>query len=116
MLNIQKIKDHFDNDMETLSEILEIFENSSAQYLKDIKRALDNSDYFELNLHAHTLKGMILNFFADEISEKARKLEFMGKTEKIDPNAQAIYDQLYLDTKEIVAKLRLEFNLPGPNK
>lgn len=84
LIDKQELKVHFDNDIELISELVVIFEETYPVEILGIKKSLEEKDFKGLELHAHTLKGMIANFFSKELREFALLLERMGKTKIID--------------------------------
>jgi protein-histidine pros-kinase len=82
-LNVQALKSHFDGDEEMIAELLEIFESTFGDILNDTKVAIEAESFNELEHSAHTLKGMIANFFAEELIDAAQKLEDMGRSSEL---------------------------------
>lgn len=85
-----KLMSHFDNDKEMIGELLEVFESTYEETLGELKSALSESNFKNVELHAHTLKGMIANFFSDDLKESAYQLELSGKNENIEGHASHI--------------------------
>lgn len=83
IVNMENLKLHFDGDEELIVELLEVFEATYPKTLASVEKAMKEKNHSELELHAHTLKGMISNFFADELKEASYALEKSGR-EKID--------------------------------
>lgn len=82
LVNEKELKVHFDGDEELIGELIEIFESSYPNKLIEVKEALSSKDYGKLELHAHTLKGMIVNFFSKDLKEAAFYLEKMGRDKR----------------------------------
>ncbi len=80
----QKLREHFDNDVDLISELLQIFESSYPDTVSAIENAISEKNYKDLELHAHTLKGMVSNFFAEELRQAAFALEKIGTDESSD--------------------------------
>ena len=83
MVNIEELKTHFDGDEELIGELVEVFEETYPETLSSVKLAIEGQNFSDLELHAHTLKGMIANFFAAELKNAAFELEKMGKNQQI---------------------------------
>ena len=90
LVNIKELKIHFDGDEELIGELVEVFETSYPETLSSIKASIENSNYNDLELHAHTMKGMIANFFAEELKEAAFILEKMGRDKKAEGTEEQI--------------------------
>lgn len=83
MVNLEKLKFHFDGDSELISELLEIFKRSYKDHLNSLKLAIAQKNFQEIELHAHTLKGMVSNFFADEVKQNIFNIEKLGRNQSI---------------------------------
>ncbi len=92
LVNIEELKLHFDGDEELIGDLLDVFQNSYPETLEAMKKAISEDDSTNLELHAHTLKGMIANFFAHELKECAFTLEKMGREKVIGETAQLVSD------------------------
>ncbi len=79
IVDIEQVKIHFDNDTELIGELVEIFESTYPEILQSLKAALEAKSFGDVELHAHTLKGMISNFFATSTKDAAFNLEKMGR-------------------------------------
>ena len=82
-LNVEALKSHFDGDEEMIADLLEIFEETFGEILNDTKAAVESKSFDDLEHAAHTLKGMIANFFAEDLISAAQKLESMGKSSEL---------------------------------
>lgn len=73
--NIEKVKEHFCGDEELIAELIEVFESSYLEVVSKLELAIEKEDLDQVQLEAHTLKGMVANFFAKEIVENAFEIE-----------------------------------------
>jgi PAS domain S-box-containing protein len=73
-----------DGDKELFREIVGIFAADSPQLLAEIRDAIAEGNALRLNRAAHALKGTVANFGAHAAVEAAKKLEILGKEEKLD--------------------------------
>jgi len=83
----------FDNDMEFLKEVIDMFIADYPDMLKNITTAIESKDAPGLQRTAHALKGMLGNFQAESSAQKAYALEKMGSNGQLE-NAADIYRQL----------------------
>ena len=90
LVNEKELKLHFDGDEELIGELVEVFETSYPDTLAAIKISTQNSNFKDLELHAHTMKGMIANFFSEELKEASFVLEKMGRDQKAEGYQQYI--------------------------
>ncbi|MDP7320653.1 MAG: Hpt domain-containing protein [Bacteriovoracaceae bacterium] len=108
LINEKDLKVHFDGDEELIGELLEVFEETYPETLLAIKSSIETENFQDLELHAHTLKGMIANFFAEDLKQKAFILEQQGrnkeKTELIE-NFNELNQKLPLLVNELKAIL-----------
>lgn len=93
--------------MEDLArETIKSFLNTLPKMLSDIQHAIEEKNSSDLELHAHTLKGAVSNFYAEPARLLAWELEKLGKNK----NMQNATDLI----KDLVQELKLlenEFNL-----
>jgi protein-histidine pros-kinase len=105
LVNIKELKVHFDGDEELIGELVEVFETSYPETLTSIKASTVSNNFKDLELHAHTMKGMISNFFSEELKEAAFVLEKMGRDEKSDGFQQYV-DILEEGLPKLVAEIK----------
>lgn len=96
----EELLERFDNDLELIVEVLEIFKDSSQQNINAIQEALQEKDDQKLTLNAHSLKGAASNFSPDLATQKAAALEEKGKNSDFTET-----EQLLSELKEEVAQL-----------
>ena len=83
MFDESKLMGHFDGDKEMITELIEVFDDSYKESLTALKDSLKEEDFKKIELHAHTLKGMIANFFAEDLRVAAYDIEKMGHNSEI---------------------------------
>jgi two-component system, sensor histidine kinase and response regulator len=74
----------FDGDREFLLEMCRDFRDHLPARMEEIHTAYQDRDANRLHRHAHTLKGISLNFDAIYLAELAGRLEALCRQEKID--------------------------------
>ncbi len=104
-VNVSALKSHFDGDEEMIADLLEIFETTYGEILNDTKSAVQSNSYSELEHSAHTLKGMIANFFSEELKNAAYELEQMGRKGEI-VNAESHLEVLTMGIPALVEEVR----------
>jgi HPt (histidine-containing phosphotransfer) domain-containing protein len=67
-------------DVELLREVIDLFLNDYPQSLEMIREAVARGDQSGLERHAHTLKGSVSTFGAQEAFEAALALEKQGRS------------------------------------
>jgi HPt (histidine-containing phosphotransfer) domain-containing protein len=83
LVHLENLKSHFDGDEELIMELLEVFAESYILVLESLNKAVEEKNYKEVELHAHTMKGMVANFFAEELKSSAFFLEKGGREENV---------------------------------
>ena len=71
-------------DQELLKEIAQLFLDDAPGGLALIREAVEKNDALALQRAAHSLKGSVANFGAEETVEAAYQLEQMGANGKLD--------------------------------
>lgn len=75
LTDLDKLREHFAGDEELISELAEVFEVSYKDVLSRLEKAIGEDKRDEVKLEAHTMKGMVSNFFAEELRAIAFDLE-----------------------------------------
>lgn len=93
MLNKALIKENFSGDEDILIDLIEQFIERKNDLIGRISAAISLQDPKELKISAHTLKGVVANFYAEEIKQKCYQLETMGHMKDLT-FAEAVYLEL----------------------
>jgi len=67
------------------------FTEESKSILENLKTAIDEKNYSEIQHHAHSIKGSAGNLKFNEIYEMAKEMEFAGK----DQNDSFAYNEAF---------------------
>lgn len=106
IINKEQFQENFKFfDKEIIVEIIDLFINEFDDRMKSIKDSIDNSDMEALKFSAHSLKGVISNFVAEEPRELAKKLEDKADN-KDESDLVEIYHNLYASTAQLVDELK----------
>lgn len=89
----QAALDRVDGDLEFLRELAGLFREEAPLLLAEIRAAVANGDGPALQRAAHTLKGSVANFGAQEAFEAALRLEMIGQQGDFS-EAKAAYTEL----------------------
>lgn len=71
-------------DPELFRELIEMLRVSGPQDLQKIKTAVEAQDAAGLERNAHSVKGMMQNFFRGRVVALAYTLELMGREKQLD--------------------------------
>jgi two-component system sensor histidine kinase/response regulator len=104
-LNSKGLIKAFENDHHLFEELVEIFVNDYPQMLNTLRKSLESTDAETLSRTAHSLKGMLRNFQADAVADKAFELEKIGKQGELD-NAGQIIESLTGQLDDVARKLK----------
>lgn len=101
----QEFKNHVGDDAEMFMELLDELKGDLPEMLNGIEKAILNSDYKELEITAHTLKGVVKNFYITDIEELAFKLEQLGRNQSLE-GAIDLLDQIKISYLECFENVR----------
>ena len=93
LIKTSELLDRVENDLELLGEMVAIFEDERASYLENLEKAIESGNAEDLDMAAHTIKGVLANLSAAQTAEIAKSLEELGKTGSTD-GAQEMYEKL----------------------
>jgi CheY-like chemotaxis protein len=104
-LNADGLIRSFENNHHLFQELVEIFVNDYPQMLNTLRKSLKSTDAETLSRTAHSLKGMLRNFQADAVADKAFELEKIGKQGELD-GADQIIESLAGQLDDVARKLK----------
>jgi len=94
-IDLQKIADELEFDLEDVEMLLEVFIESADESLELLQNGIQNNDYDTIFKAAHAIKGSAANLTLDDISQVAKTLESEARN-STDFNYQGSFDQLNL--------------------
>jgi signal transduction histidine kinase/CheY-like chemotaxis protein/HPt (histidine-containing phosphotransfer) domain-containing protein len=80
VFDLAALRARVENDLELLSEMIDLYLSSSPLLLAEIESAVAARDSERITRAAHTLKGMLGNMCAGKCAEAALELETIGKS------------------------------------
>ena len=83
-LNREMLLEAFDHDWDFFREVVEVFFEDYPRLLRNLEQCFEQDDSDGLMRAAHSLKGMLRNFQAENAAETAFELEKMGKTGQLE--------------------------------
>ena len=90
ILDSRRLKENYADDMELLEEVIELFFDSSPSYLSNIRDAVARGDSQALRETAHKLRGAVGNLCATATLEAARRLEEIGRDNRMAEAGDAL--------------------------
>lgn len=91
-LDVESVLDRVGGDLDLLKEIVSIFEQEGPALLEEIRNAITLSDLQRLESAAHSLKGCVSTFGADNAAAAALRLEQMGRQGRMEGAEDAVAD------------------------
>ena len=98
--NEQELMESIDGDLEFLEETIEIFVEDGPPLLQEIARAVTAGDAAALATSAHSLKGMLSNFYATPAVAAALELERKGRAGDLT-DVEAAVDRMRLEAQRL---------------
>ncbi len=92
-------------DKSIVVEIIDIFIDEYPRRMSDLKNDIDKKDFQKLKFDAHSMKGVIANFFAAQPQKHAKDLEMKG-VESDPSNLDEIYHNLTLAGADLLEDLK----------
>ncbi|GAB4379863.1 MAG: hypothetical protein Kow0042_29650 [Calditrichia bacterium] len=102
----EELLNRFDNDVELLAELIDIFLQSYPQELMAIHEAIIAENGSSLERLAHSFKGAMGNFSAGRAVEIARELESTGRTQDF-PRAKLLFQELEKEATKVEKELSI---------
>ena len=78
-LDLDKLRERFDNDEELLAEIFAVFASEAPGRRRGMEAALASGDLANLAGMAHSLKGVAATMFAEPLRQAAYALELAAR-------------------------------------
>ena len=103
-LNAPVLLNHFRGDEEILLDMIKAFEEGVDSLINLIREAIETKNADQLRINAHTLKGIMRSFYAEDGSLMAHELEMRGYNSVFDDALEILNrfeDQLMLFLHEI---------------
>ena len=105
----KKLKRSFADDEEVLLEVLPTLVEQIPVHISNIDKARDSNDFENLDITAHTLKGLCATVCAEKSRELAAKIEQLGKS-KSDLNLETLCSDLKIETSKLIDDLNKLLN------
>lgn len=93
-------------DKEIVVEIIDIFINEYPDRIASISDSIDAVDFDNIKFNSHSIKGVIANFVAPQVEEKARNLEMMGGNKNSD-GLKELFEEFKTESAAMVEELKV---------
>ncbi len=95
---------HCGGKQDLFLHVLKIAHHSAPKQIRELQKYTDDKDYTNLTIHAHSLKGQLLNMGAKELGDMARNIEYAAKENPGTDISEMVYQ--FVDTYEhLLAKI-----------
>jgi signal transduction histidine kinase/DNA-binding response OmpR family regulator len=105
VLNFKQMLDRLGGDERLLHEVIEIFIDDAPKHIDALRGALAQGDTAVVEKIAHGMKGELGYLGISEVSQKARKLEELGRKHELE-RASRIFPFFEAEVSAIVAAMR----------
>ncbi|MCX5872568.1 MAG: Hpt domain-containing protein [Deltaproteobacteria bacterium] len=114
VIDRQKLMERVGESPELLVELIQLFLELGPTMLADIKTSIENNSADDLHRAAHTLKGSVGNFAADDAFQAALLLETIGRNSDLSgvQEAYAVLEREMSRLIEELMALKIEFVSP----
>jgi two-component system, sensor histidine kinase and response regulator len=99
------LSDRLDGDMDLLKELIHLFIEDSPKLLLEIDKALEENNFEKLRKAAHTIKGSVSNFSANNAFSLASNLENIAKEKNAD-KAHDVNKILKIEINNVIESLK----------
>ena len=93
-------------DMDLLRDLVELFAQEYPELLLNIKTAIEQGSFADVQRHSHKLKGSALQFSGKLVVAASDTLEEMGRTKSLD-GADRIMATLNLEVLRLMEALKM---------
>ncbi len=105
VINLQKIADELEFDLDEVKMLIELFVQVSNKALEELKNGIDTKNFEKIFKSAHKIKGSAANLLLNEISELAKEIEMSGR-EKNNIDYLLKFNKIELLIKEVDDNLK----------
>ncbi|CAM9903633.1 unnamed protein product, partial [Chrysoparadoxa australica] len=105
LINPTKILFEFEDDFDIFEELVIDYQEQSGDLISQMETSIKNGDSEALRISAHTLKGIVSNFYSEKLRQSAFVLEEAGKNGDFS-DTQSFYDEFISLNKMVIEELR----------
>ena len=95
---------------DAFNDMVEVYIEDMGILLRSLEKSVIENNASTLTHYAHTIKGSSANFGADRLAQIAKKLEDMGRKNKIE-GAEELVQILFTEADLVINELKKELNL-----
>lgn len=104
MIDEKNILEQYGNDAELISEVAKESLKVIPVHIDNIRESIKEQNAQKLQVSAHTLKGILANFFVEKLVDLSFKLEIMGRDNQFE-GANPLVDHLISGIKDFELEL-----------
>ena len=88
MIDVEQLKDHFENDAEVFEDSRELLLERIPELRTELGEAVAAKDPKKLQSTAHSCKGMVANFFAEPLVAQLQVIEDHGRNDSLPEDVE----------------------------
>ena len=104
-MRLDEIAKNLDLDIEDIKELLELYVETTASELKELKIALDAKKIEEVHKRSHSIKGASGNLGIMEIYDIVKKIDDLARENKCD-GLDAMVEELSIKFNQLVEEIK----------
>ena len=105
MIDFKKLEYDFGDDWDIFEELVESYLGVYEEYLSNIDQGIKSGDFERVRIESHTLKGIVANFYCDDLKMKAFSLEDCGKKQNLT-GATELFNDLKRLNSDVLHQLQ----------
>ncbi len=83
LINESQILFEFEDDFDIFEELFDDYRSRASTMVHEIKEAYEKGSAHDVKVGAHTLKGVVANFYSDELTDAAFQMELAARNEDL---------------------------------
>lgn len=106
-INLSYLEDISEGNIDLIKDLVEIFKSQVPDFVKDMKKHLENNEYSELGAIAHRAKSSVAMMGISELEMEMKNLEILAKGEKEVHKYPELIHKFEIITKEAIEELNI---------
>ncbi|MCE3278562.1 MAG: rpfC 3 [Bacteroidetes bacterium] len=108
LFNLDYLIDHADGDKEFIIEMITLFINDVPQALTKLKSSIDQKNYGDIKIYAHSMKGLFLTLGIEETGDIIKQVERLADNKYPIEEIRLKYNEIEKCYNEVKDPLKME--------
>jgi CheY-like chemotaxis protein len=108
LFNLDYLIDHADGDKEFIIEMITLFINDVPQALTKLKTSIDQKNYGDIKIYAHSMKGLFLTLGIEETGDIIKQVERLADNKYPIEEIRLKYNEIEKCYNEVKEPLKME--------